>query len=184
MSLLFLLDFHGRLRVLHSMFIPGALHGIEASFLADTSLRKLRTAFVRVAWSRRQSFASIGAVLNLLDGPSGCDTAFCVVWFRFRMLRRYLAYHPGEVFRVYRLLERSAGGCPGHGPVHLLLQSASTIGFHWDSLELAWSRPGLPLLSDLSGPFQHFRAAILGAWRDAVSAQLCARKGFRGGSFV
>ena len=25
------LDFHGRLRVLRSMFIPGALHGIEAS---------------------------------------------------------------------------------------------------------------------------------------------------------
>ena len=97
------------------------------------------------------------------------------------MLRRYLAYHPGEVFHVYRLLERSAGGCPGHGPVHLLLQSASANGFHWDSLELAWCRPGLPLLSNLSGPFQHFRAAILGAWRDAVSAELCARKGFRGG---
>ena len=97
------------------------------------------------------------------------------------MLRGYLAYRPGEVFRVYRSLERSAGGCPGHGPVHLLLQSASTIGFHWDSLELAWSRPGLPLLSNLSGPFQHFRAAVLGAWRDTVSAQLCTRKGFRGG---
>ena len=78
------------------------------------------------------------------------------------------------VFRVYRLLERSAGGCPGHGPVHLLLQSASAIGFHWDSLELAWGRPGLPLLSNLPGPFQHFR-------RDAVSAELCTRKGFRGG---
>ena len=175
------LDFHGRLRVLRSMFIPGALHGIEASFLAGASLRKLRTAFVRVAWSRRQSFASVGAVLSLLDGPSGCDPAFCVVWFRFRMLRRYLAYHPGEVFRVYRLLERPAGGCPGHGPVHLLLQSASAIGFHWDSLELAWSRPGLPLLSNLSVPLQHFRAAILGAWRDAVSAELCTGKGFREG---
>ena len=88
----------------------------------------------------------------MLDGLSGCDPAFCVVWFLFRMLRRYLAYHLGEVFRVYRLLERSAGGCPGHGPVYLLLQSASAIGFHWDSLELAWSRPGLPPLSNLSGP--------------------------------
>ena len=35
------LHFHGRLRVLRSMFIPGAVHGIEASFLAGTSLRKL-----------------------------------------------------------------------------------------------------------------------------------------------
>ena len=68
------------------MFIPCALHGIEASFLAGTGLRKLRAAFLRVAWSRRQSFASVGAVLSLLDGPSGCDPAFCVVWFRCRML--------------------------------------------------------------------------------------------------
>ena len=80
----------------------------------------------------------------------------------------------------FRLLERSAG-------VVLVMVlftcffSASAIGFHWDYLELAWSRPGLPLLSNLSGPFQHFRAAILGAWRDVVSAELCTRKGFRGG---
>ena len=174
------LDFRGRLRVLRSMFIPGALHGIEASFLAGTSMRKLRAAILVVAWSCRQPFASIGAVLGLLDGPSGCDPAFCVVCFRFRMLRRYLAYRPGEVFRVYRLLERAAEGGPGLGPVHLLLQSAAAIEFHYDSLELAWGRPGLPLLSNLPGPFQHFRAAILGAWRDAVSAELCARKGFRG----
>ena len=59
--------------------------------------------------------------------------------------------------------------------------ASAAIGFHWDSLELAWRRPGLPLLSNLSGPVQHFRAAILGAWRDTVSADLCARKGFRGG---
>ena len=32
------------MRVLRSMFIPGALHGIEASFLAGTSLRELRDA--------------------------------------------------------------------------------------------------------------------------------------------
>ena len=31
------LDFHGRLSVIRSKFIPGALHGIEASFLADAS---------------------------------------------------------------------------------------------------------------------------------------------------
>ena len=175
------LDFHGRLRVLRSMFIPGALHGIEASFLAGTSMRKVRAAILGVAWSRRQPFANVGVVLSLLDGPSGCDPAFCVVWFRFRMLRRYLAYRPGEVSSVYRLLESAAEGSPGHGPVHLLLQSAAVIGFRWDPEELAWDRPGLPLLSNLSGPFQHFRAAILGAWRDKVSADLCARKGFRGG---
>ena len=174
------LNFHGRLRVLRSMFIPGALHGIEASFLAGTSMRKLRAAIFGVVWSRRQPFANVCAVLSLLDGPSGCNPAYCVVWFRLRLLRRYPAYRPGEVSRVYRLLESAAEGCPCHGPAHLLIQSAAEIGFRWDLEELAWDRPGLPLLSNLSGPVQHFRAAILGAWRKKVSANLCARKGFCG----
>ena len=65
-----------------------------------------------------------------------------------------------------------AEGCPGHGPAHLLIQNAAEIGFRWDPEELAWDRPGLPLLSNLSGPIQHFRAAILGVWRDKVSADL------------
>ena len=65
LSLLFLLDFHGRLRVVRSVFVPGALHGIEASFLADAGLRKLRAAIVKVVWSRRQSLANTGAVLSL-----------------------------------------------------------------------------------------------------------------------
>ena len=49
---------------------------------------------------------------------------------------------------------------------------------------MAWVRPGLPLLSTLAGPIQHFRAAILGAWRDKVAADLCRRKGFRGGPLL
>ena len=39
----------------------------------------------------------------------------------------------------------------------------------------------LPLLSNLAGPVQHIKAAILDAWRDKVSVDLCGRKGFRGG---
>ena len=59
-----------------SMYLPAALHGIEASLLASESLRKLRSAVRRVVWSRRQPLASVGAVLSLLDGPTGCDPAF------------------------------------------------------------------------------------------------------------
>ena len=73
------LDFHGRVRVIRSMYIPAALHGIEASLLASDSLRKLRSSIHRVVWSRRQPLASVGAVLRLMDGPSGCDPAYCVV---------------------------------------------------------------------------------------------------------
>ena len=58
------------------MYLPAALHGIEASFLAPKSLRKLRSAVRRVVLSRSQPFASVGAVLSLLDGPTGCDPAF------------------------------------------------------------------------------------------------------------
>ena len=55
------LDFHGRVRVVRSMYLPAALHGIEASLLASDSLRKLRSAVRRVVWSRRQPFATVGA---------------------------------------------------------------------------------------------------------------------------
>ena len=178
------LDIHGRIRVVRSMYLPAALHGIEASLLASDSLRKLRSAVCRVVWSRRQPLSSVGAVLSLLDGPAGCDPALCVVWFRFRLLRRYLALWPAEVRRVYRFLGMVGDGCPGHGPIHLLSASAAEIGFVWDPHALAWVRPGLPLLSNLAGPIQHFRAAILDAWRNKVAAELCRRKGFRGGPLL
>ena len=78
------------------MFIPGALHGIEASLLAEGSLFMLRAAVLIAVWSRRQPLANVCAVLSMLDGPRGCDPAHCVVWFSFRMMRRYLAL---SVFR-------------------------------------------------------------------------------------
>ena len=70
------------------------------------------------------------------------------------------------------------------GPVHLLSASAAEIGFWWDPLALACSRPGLPLLSNLAGSVQHFKAAILDAWRDKVSVDLCDREGFSWWAFA
>ena len=172
------LDFHGRIRVVRSMFLPAALHGIEAFLLASDSWRKLRSSIHRFVWSRRQLLAGVGAVFSLLDGLTVCDPSFCVVWFRFRLLRRYLALWPPEVGRIYRLLEMVGEGGPGHGPIHLLSASAAEIGFRWDPDALAWSRPGLPLLSNLAGPLQHFKYALLDAWRNKVAADLCGRKGF------
>ena len=69
------------------------------------------------------------ALLSLLDGPRGSDPAFFIIWSRFRQLRRYLAYRPDEEARIFRLLDYASTGSPGHGPVHILLQSAEEIVF-------------------------------------------------------
>ena len=82
------LDFGGRLRVLRTMFIPAALHGAEASCVSDLSLCRLRSAFVRRAWSGRLTLANPGVVLHLLDGPVASDPSFHVVWCRFRMMQQ------------------------------------------------------------------------------------------------
>ena len=79
------LDFYGRIRFVRAMFLSCALHGVEASHLSEGGFLKLRAAFVRAVWSRKQPLASSGAVLGLLDGPHGCDPSFCLVWFRFRL---------------------------------------------------------------------------------------------------
>ena len=89
-----------------------------------------------------------------------------------------------RVGRVYRLLDMVGKGCPGHGPIHLLCSSAARISFWWNPVALAWVRPGLPMLSNLAGPIQHFKSAILDAWRNKVAADLCGRKGFRGGPLL
>ena len=65
-----------------------------------------------------------------------------------------------------------------------LSASAAEIGFRWDPLALGWSRLGLTLLCNLAGPVQHFKAAILDAWRNWVSADLCDREGLRCGPLL
>ena len=47
------LDYRGKLRVLRTMFIPAALHGVDASRLSQSNLLKLRAAFVRDCWSSK-----------------------------------------------------------------------------------------------------------------------------------
>ena len=163
------------------MFIPCALHGIEASFLADTGLRRLRTAIFRAVWSGRHPLAHTGAVVSLLAGPSGCNPVFCVVWFWFRVLRWYhLAYRPGEIHGVHRLIDSAADGCPGHGPAHFLERVLLRLCFSGIPVSLGGS---CLVCMFLAGPIQHFRAAVLEDWRNKVSAVLCAREGFRGGLF-
>ena len=127
------------MRVVRSMYLPAALHGMEASLLASESLRKLRSSIRRVVWSRRQPLASVGAVLGLLDGPTGCDPTFCVVWFRFRLFCRFLALWPSQVGRAYRLLDAGPAVTVGvddvaqwHYTPGLLVKWVAFLGsLHW-----------------------------------------------------
>ena len=170
--------------VFSALSISAALHGIEASLLSQSNVLKLRAAFVRACWSSKLTLAHTGTVLGMLDGPDCADPATCIVWYRFRMLRRYLAYRPLETDRISGLLELISNGAPGHGPLHLLVDSAARLGFRWCPEGFCWSRPGLPRLPMMSGPYQHVQAAILDACRDLNSACLCRRKGFRGGPLL
>ena len=179
------LSFHGRLGVLRSMFIPGALHGIEASFLADCSVRKLRSAVLQgflgpvggllLMWVLFSVCWMVLLVVTLLFVLFGFVLGNCVGIWLFG-LRRFLGF-----IGCSRLLLK---GPLVMGLRILLLESAAEIGFFWCSRFPGWDRPGLPVLSMVDGPIQHFRAAILDAWRHKVSMGFCARKGFRGGPFL
>ena len=117
-------------------------------------------------------------------GLLGVTLLFVWSGLGFAPFRRYLALWPSQVGRAHRLLEMVGEGSPGLVPSIFSLPSAADIGFRWDALALAWFRPGLPLLSNLAGPVQHVKAAILDAWRNEVAADLCGREGFRCGPLL
>ena len=118
------LGFQVKLGLARGKYPPAGLHAAEASYVSSSSISAFRAAIVRAV-----------AILNLLDGPVGIDLAFHIVWARFRMMRKYLAYCPEEEPRIFRMLDLISRGSQGHGLVHLLLISASEIGFAWDGEE-------------------------------------------------
>ena len=136
--------------------------------------------FVTAVWSKKMLLAQVGAVLSLLDGPAGCDSGFYVVWCTFRLFRRYLAQNPSEVRRLYSLLALVTNGCLVCGPVHLFGRKRwGVIGFTWDPWEHGWVRPWSLLLSYWAGPYQHFKDAVLYAWKGKVRFDFCRCRGFR-----
>ena len=82
---------------------------------------------------------------------------------------------------VCRNMVVSGDGGPGHGLVHLLLESAAEIWFASGSDVSGWSRLGLPCVRNVAGPVQLLRSAVVEAWRDKVSGDLCESEGFRSG---
>ena len=141
-------------------FLLAGLHGAEGARSSCNNLSSFRTGIVKACWPKKLPMANPHAVLRLLDATDCCDPELYVICRRSRQMRRFLACRPDEVPRICRLLDLAAAGRPGHGPVHLLLQSAGQLGFAWDSREEGWLRPGLPTLRMLAGPFQHLKSAI------------------------
>ena len=60
------------------------------------------------------------------------------------------------------------------------------LAFRWDPLMLlAWVSAWFTTAQfNLAGPVQHFKAAVLDAWRNKVAADLCGREGFRRGPLL
>ena len=86
------LGFQVKLGLVRGKFLSAGLHAAGASFVSSSSISAFRAAIVRAVWSSKMPLANAPAILNLLDGPVGVDPAFHIVWSRFRMTRRYLAY--------------------------------------------------------------------------------------------
>ena len=177
------MGFQVKLGLVRGKYLLAGLRAAEASYVSSSSISAFRAAIVRAVWSSKMPLANAPAVLNLLDGPVGVDLAFHIIWSRFRMMRRYLAYCPDEEPRIFRMLDLNSRGAQGHGPVHLLLISAAELGFAWDGEEKGWVRVSLPPLRMMTGPVQHFYSSIVDAWRLHVFAKLSDRKGFLGGEF-
>ena len=85
--------------------------------MSASSLGAFRAAIVWAVWSGKLPLANTPAVLNLLDGPVCVDPALHIIWVRFRMMRRYLAYCPDEEPSIFRVLDLISRGAPGHGPI-------------------------------------------------------------------
>ena len=174
------LDFHVRIRVVRSMYLPPALHGIEASLLASDSLRKLRSSICSVVWSRRQPMASVGCLACWM-GPLGVTlhfvwcgfgfVCFVGIWlFGLRRLVGFIVFWRWWVKVVLCMVLFIF--------FPLVLQRLEN---RWNLDALAWTRPGSPQLGNLAGPLQHFKASILDAWRNKVAADLVARRVFEVG---
>ena len=149
------LGFQMKLGLVRGKYLPAGLHVAEASYVSSSSISAFRAAFFRAVWSSKMPLANTPAILNLLDGPVGVDPAFHIIWSRFRMMHRCLAYCPDEEPRIFRMRDFISRGAQGHGPVHLLLISAAELGSAWDGDEKGWVRVSLPPLRVMTGPVQH-----------------------------
>ena len=75
-------------------------------------------------------------------------------------------------------------GALGHVPTHLPLRSAARNLFDGCSDNMSRVRSKLLCLPVTDGPLQYFKGALLGTWRDLVSAKMCIQKESWGGPLL
>ena len=112
----------------------------------SSSISAFRAAIVRAVWSSKMPLANAPAILNFLDGLVGVDPAFHIVWAKFRMMRRYLAYCPEEEPGIFRMLDLISGGAQVMVPFIFL-----SLLLSWDLLGMGRRKvrlgsPSLPFV--------------------------------------
>ena len=127
------MGFQRMLGMVCSKNLPAGLHGCEDA-VSVSAPSAVRSAVARAVLSKKLPNDRYSCFIELLDGPWGSAPAFFVIWSRFRGL----AYRPDEVDRVCRLLDYASTGSPGHGLIHILLDSADFPGTHH---KLVWLGP-------------------------------------------
>ncbi len=82
-----LLGFQRMLGMVRSKYLPGGLHCCEGAAVSVTALSSFRSAIARAVWSKKLPMTNTPALLSLSDGPWGSESAFFIIWSRFRQLR-------------------------------------------------------------------------------------------------
>ena len=77
------LDLHGRVRVVRSMYLPAALHGIEASLLASDSLRSFGPLSLGLCGPVVSPWLVLVLSLACWMGPLGVTLHFALCGFGF-----------------------------------------------------------------------------------------------------
>ena len=162
------------------MYLPAALHGIGWLPIACASFVPLSTGWYGLVVSLWLVFVQAsGCWMGLLGVP-----AFCVVWFRFRLFRRYLALWSSQVGRAHRLLKMLVRGVLGMDLFTYSLPVLPRLGF--GGILSGWVRLDLgclcfviclALCSISRLPF-----LMLGAIR--LQLIFGSREGFRGGPLL
>ena len=130
------LGFQVKLGLVRGKFLPAGLHAAEASYVSSSSTSALTAAIVRAVWSTKMPLANTPAILNL---RKNIRTFGCWI-LSLRVLKAMGLF-------IYFLL---------------LLLSWALLGM---VVNMVGFGSPLPPLRMMTGPVQHFRSAILEAWR-------------------